>query len=133
MKKFLKEQRGFTLIELIMVIVILGILAAVAIPTYVNLKSKAQEAAEEGVVGGVRAAISVYYASTAAGGTAAYPTNLDSVSDTADADKDNAYFDTILQTGITSEWTKSGDRDGYVGPNSGYYKWNSTTGKFLEQ
>ncbi|MBK7546835.1 MAG: prepilin-type N-terminal cleavage/methylation domain-containing protein [Rhodoferax sp.] len=43
-------QRGFTLIELVMVIVILGVLAAVAIPKFVDLKSDARTAAL-GVVG----------------------------------------------------------------------------------
>jgi prepilin-type N-terminal cleavage/methylation domain-containing protein len=55
-------QRGFTLIELVMVIVILGVLAAVAIPKFVDLKGDAQVAAVQGVAGGISSASSVNYA-----------------------------------------------------------------------
>ncbi len=51
-----QAQRGFTLIELVMVIVILGVLAAVAIPKFVDLKGDAQAAALQGVVGGLNSA-----------------------------------------------------------------------------
>jgi MSHA pilin protein MshA len=67
-----QNQRGFTLIELVMVIVILGVLAAVALPKFVNLKGDAQAAALQGVVGGIASASSVNYAArsvTTANGT----------------------------------------------------------------
>ena len=50
-------KKGFTLIELIMIIVILGVLAAVAVPKYFDLTASANTAAEKAVVGGVRAGI----------------------------------------------------------------------------
>ena len=59
-------QRGFTLIELVMVIVILGVLAAVAIPKFVDLKGDAVDAATLGVAGALSSAAAINYASRSA-------------------------------------------------------------------
>ena len=117
-------KKGFTLIELIMVIVILGILAAVAVPKYFDLQASAKSAAEKGVVGGVRAGILTYF-----GQNKTYPATLDEASTAACAPA-NICFDTVLQQGgITSDWTKA-SATSYTGPAGGTYTYTAATGDF---
>jgi len=52
-----RQQHGFTLIELVVVIVILGILAATALSRFVNLQSEARAPAVQGIAGGLRGTI----------------------------------------------------------------------------
>lgn len=56
-----KGQQGFSLIELIMVIVILGILAAVAVPRFLDLSGDALTAARSAVVGGLNSSIQIVH------------------------------------------------------------------------
>jgi prepilin-type N-terminal cleavage/methylation domain-containing protein len=90
-------QRGFTLIELVMVIVILGVLAAVAIPKFVDLKGDAEIAATQGVAGGLSSATAVNYAARSAKGTGT------GVPIAACTDAPNA-----LQNGMPTGYTPSG-------------------------
>ena len=125
-----RADEGFTLIELVMVIVILGVLAAVAIPVFVNLQTEANTAAEKGVVGGVRAGLQTYFIDTSRGNRTSYPTSLDGIADGTTASKANPLFTVVLtQGGITSDW-KRVTVSTYSGPTATVYTYTSGNGNF---
>ena len=74
----MRSQKGFTLIELVIVVVALGILAALAIPRYISMYSQARTSAVNGMAGGIKAAVALaraeYYI---IGSTVAVTVNMD--------------------------------------------------------
>lgn len=70
------SKKGFTLIELVMVIVILGILSAIAIPKFVDLTGEAKIAATKSGLGAIRSVAAIEYAKSATSGTAAFPSAI---------------------------------------------------------
>ncbi|AXV20925.1 MULTISPECIES: prepilin-type N-terminal cleavage/methylation domain-containing protein [Aeromonas] len=61
----MKKQAGFTLIELVIVIIILGILAVTAAPKFLNLQDDAKKAAADGVLSGISSAMQLVYSKSA--------------------------------------------------------------------
>ena len=133
------NQKGFTMIELIFVIIILGILAAVAIPRFLDMQEEAKLSAERGVVGGVRAGIATEYADACRTGTCAWPTALSSSPPATNGSctEANACFDNVLQQGgVTEDWVYRGSNN-YQGPwqtdhlTGACYEYNNADGSFL--
>lgn len=72
--KSVSSVRGFTLIELIAVLVVLAILSGVALPKYFDYTARARSSALQGALGGLRTGMASYLADQSVSGTAAYPT-----------------------------------------------------------
>lgn len=98
-----KNEKGFTLVELILVIVVLGILAAVAIPKFLDLQSAASTARQKGALAALRGSITLLHAQYLLDTTSTYDatsvlnqTDLSGTSGTASA-----------ATAITITWDDS--------------------------
>jgi prepilin-type N-terminal cleavage/methylation domain-containing protein len=119
------NKKGFTLIELVIVIVILGIIAAIAVPTYVNLKTQAELNGMKASLGSIRSAVSLQHSNNLINsGTDAYPSNI---SGTLFSDGDIP-IDPInsISTVVTSNVTPlKGNATGTVGG----WIYNPTTGE----
>jgi len=125
------KPKGFTMIELIAVMVILAVIGVIALPVFVNLGSDADSASEDGVLGGVRSGLVTYYIDTARGNRSFYPSTLDSATSGAACSTGNICFNTVLsQGGIISDWTKASATT-YTGPSNITYTYTSSTGALV--
>lgn len=86
----MKKQQGFTLIELIIVIVILGILAVTAAPKFFDFSSDARKSALQGLKAAMQGAAELSYAKAAINGEAKYPEiSLTALAESAEVSQDD--------------------------------------------
>jgi MSHA pilin protein MshB len=124
MKK-LNKKNGFTLIELIIVMVILGIMAAVAVPRYLDSISNAEQSAEDAVISAIRSGLKqAANDSLYTNGRATWPTNpFDALSE-----KPSGYSTSETDAAVDGEWTFSDGRITHQRADNSRYSWDYYAG-----
>jgi len=112
----MKKQNGFTLIELVIVIIVLGILAATAVPKFINLQDDAKKSAMKGVEAAVHSAANIVYSKAAIDGVET--TAGESVSAAGSTVAINYGYPTATSAGIVSAIEVSGFDAVFAGNNT---------------
>ena len=134
----MKKQQGFTLIELMIVVAIIGILAAIAIPAYQDYTIRAQVSEGINLASGAKASISEYFMDTGS-----FPADQEAAG-LADADTiTGSYVTGVLWDGTDITVTYGNQANsaitdltltlvpGTAGPTAGSLEWNCVTGDLL--
>lgn len=126
----ISNKRGFTLVELVIIIVVLGIIAAVAVPKYLDITAEAKESSCKASLGALRSGVSIWYAREAArGNTPTYPPidSLRTVSVVMDRAIPGNPYQTDAPDSIVTGVTK-GTRGGWAYKVSTGEIWANTSG-----
>lgn len=109
--KRLKNEGGFTLIELIVVIVILGVLAVIAVPKYMDIRKQAEQGTANGVTAALRGAIAIAHAKYLMDNTETY----DNAAIVANLETEDVEVSVLGTTGFTASF-----------PSGNIYTWSYT-------
>ena len=124
------KNTAFTLIEMLIVVILIGIFAGIAVPRFAGFQNEAQIAAEEASVHSIRSAIKLYSIDSALKSRKPfYPAVLDSAG-AGNATPENSLFGIILQNPISDHrWRKESDTL-YKGPAGNSYTYDPAAGTF---
>lgn len=129
----MRNNKGFTLIELITVIVCIGILAILAMPIFVNIAGNAETSAEDEMVGHVRTGLQLFRAQEMVNGTTVtYPLTLDDAS-VGQSAANNPFFSNVTQNPYRGSGWQKQDSTTYIGPAGNTYVYDNSSGAFARE